>query len=266
MCGHQSQHPALPANVRSCAEPQTPLTQSRAHSGNGDLFFWKCFCGEWHLLTTEKANLNPKEFSAQGKQVPKSTHCPKVIIRTFYVPRGNVWRLIAENAQRESTTSTPSLCAGRGGKPEKKTANADLKCPPINSFLAVLGAERTLSSSTFSCSAYREPFGFSPTSVLSPYQDSHRHITGHPQFTTLLWQGWLHATSTPNRKDRTRPQFALLDRQREHFKAPQKSLRLHPPLSAQAQALFREKTGSFFPGSPELKWPGSTSQWDSWVT
>lgn len=98
-----------------------------------------------NLLTTEKANLNPKEFSAQGKRVPKSTHCPMMIIRTFYVPLGNVWRLIPENAHRESTASTSSLYVGRRGHPGKKIENADLKCSPISSFLSVAEAERTSS-------------------------------------------------------------------------------------------------------------------------
>lgn len=156
-----------------------------------------------NLLTTEKANLNPKVFSEQGKQVPKSTHYPMMVIRTFYVPLGNVLRLIPENAHRQSTSSTTSLCVSREGNPGKKIVNADLKFSPISFFLSVIGAESTSSwetSSMFSCSAYTEPFRFSPTSVLSPYQDSQRHITRHPQFTTLLWQGWLHATSTPQQK------------------------------------------------------------------
>lgn len=141
MCAHQPQHSALPANVRRCAGPQTPLTQSRAPFGNGDLFVWKCFCGESPHHRESKSK--PQRVLSAGKQVPKSTHCPMMIIRTFYVPLGNVWRLIPENAHRKSTASTSSLCVGSGGHPGKKIANADLKCSLISSFLSVVGAERT---------------------------------------------------------------------------------------------------------------------------
>lgn len=245
---------SAPAFCTPCICKEVCWTSNTINPEQGSLWkwgpiFWKCFCGGWHLLTTEKTNLNPKEFSVRGKEVPKGTRCPVMIIRTFYVPLGNVWRLIPENAHRQSTSSTSSLCGGRGGNPWKKIANADLKCPPISSSLSVIGAEflflRDKQHILLLC--LHRTFWISPISVLSPYQSSHIHVTGHPPFTTLLWQGWLH--DTPGEQDRTRPQ---LDRQREHFKTPQKSLRLHPPSQHKHQPFAEQRLGVSF--LPALSW------------